>query len=202
MNPAVARTFRRFGMRLMPQHCKQTRRLNSFRVYRGQEHGESLRAEQARATLEAFAGAESLDALDEDEQPRVILVARDFRAGVTNTVLWLSRNFALDITCVQLIPYSVEGSLILTSNVLIPLPEAADYEVRLQEKRRKASEVRERSWTWRQRKPSLQVCRRGAGDVRRRRYGRWVARGRASDRHMAPARRRHPQRLARAKSAW
>jgi hypothetical protein len=35
-----------------------------FRVYRGQEHGESLSAEQARATLEAFAGAESLDALD------------------------------------------------------------------------------------------------------------------------------------------
>lgn len=62
---------------------------------------------------------------------------------MTNTVLWLSRNFEMDITCVQLVTYSVDGSLILTSNVLIPLPEAADYEVRLQEKRRKASEVRE-----------------------------------------------------------
>jgi alkylated DNA nucleotide flippase Atl1 len=114
-----------------------------FRDYRSKEHGETLSTEDARKRLEDFAAADSLDALDEDEQPRVILVAGDFRAGVTNTVLWLTRNFGLDISCVQLIPYTVDGSLILTSNVLIPLPEAADYEVRLQEKRRKASEVRE-----------------------------------------------------------
>jgi alkylated DNA nucleotide flippase Atl1 len=114
-----------------------------FRSYRSAEHGETLGAEQARARLEDFLGSQSLDAIDEDEQPRIILIAGDFRAGVTNTVLWLSRNFGLDISCVQLIPYTVDGSLILTSNVLIPLPEAADYEVRLQEKRRRASEVRE-----------------------------------------------------------
>ena len=114
-----------------------------FRSYRSKEHGETLSTEQARTRLEHFAAADSLDALDEDEQPRVILVAGDFRAGVTNTVLWLSRNFGLDISCVQLVPYTVDASLILTSNVLIPLPEAADYEVRLQEKRRRASDVRE-----------------------------------------------------------
>jgi alkylated DNA nucleotide flippase Atl1 len=114
-----------------------------FRHYRRAEHGETLSPEEAQARLEDFAATDSLDALDEDEQPRIILVARDFRAGVTNTVLWLSRNFGLDISCVQLVPYSVDGALLLTSNVLIPLPEAADYEVRLQEKRRKATEVRE-----------------------------------------------------------
>jgi alkylated DNA nucleotide flippase Atl1 len=114
-----------------------------FRIYRREEHGESLQLEQARAQLEEFAGGEPLEALDEDEQPRMILVAPGFRAGVTNTALWLIRNFGLDITCVQLVPYSVDGSLLLTSTVLIPLPEAADYEVRLQQKRRRASEARE-----------------------------------------------------------
>jgi alkylated DNA nucleotide flippase Atl1 len=114
-----------------------------FRAYRRAEHQETLSTEASRTALEEFVDAESLDALDEDEQPRIILVAGDFRAGVTNTVLWLSHNFGLDITCVQLTPYSIDDALILTSNILIPLPEAADYEVRLQEKRRKATEVRE-----------------------------------------------------------
>jgi hypothetical protein len=58
---------------------------------------------------------------------------------VTNTALWLTRNFGLDITCVQLMPYEIGGEVVLTSSVLIPLPEAADYEVRVQEKRRRAS---------------------------------------------------------------
>jgi alkylated DNA nucleotide flippase Atl1 len=114
-----------------------------FRVYREREHGESISDVQARSRLEAFVEAESLEALDEDEQPRIILVAGAFRAGVTNTVLWLNRNFGLDITCVQLTPYSVDGSLLLASTVLIPLPEAAEFEVRLQEKRRRATAVRE-----------------------------------------------------------
>jgi len=97
-----------------------------FRMHRKEEHGETLPSEQARERLEDFAGGEPLEALDEDEQPRMILVAPGFRAGVTNTALWLIRNFGLDITCVQLVPYSVDGSLVLTSTVLIPLPEAAD----------------------------------------------------------------------------
>lgn len=114
-----------------------------FRQYREREHREVLSSADARARLEEFTGGESLETLDEDEQPRLILVAGSFRAGVTNTVLWLIRNFGLDITCVQLLAYSVNGSLVLASTVLIPLPEAADFEVRLQEKRRRASEVRE-----------------------------------------------------------
>jgi alkylated DNA nucleotide flippase Atl1 len=115
-----------------------------FASYRASQYGESLTQDEARKQLDAFAGGgEALETLDEDEQPRIILVAGGFRAGVTNTVLWLIRNFGLDITCVQLLPYTLDGSIVLASTVLIPLPEAADFEVRLQEKRRRATEVRE-----------------------------------------------------------
>lgn len=110
-----------------------------YRSYESEEHGRSLTAAEARKELEDFVSAESLDALDEDEQPRIVLVAGRFQVGVTNTALWMTRNFGLDISCVQLTPYQLNGEIVLASSILIPLPEAADFEVRLQEKRRKAT---------------------------------------------------------------
>ncbi len=109
-----------------------------YRCYESKEHGREMTASEARKELEDFIRAESLDALDEDEQPRMVLVAAGFQVGVTNTALWLTRNFGLDITCVQVLPYEISGEIVLASTILIPLPEAADYEVRLKEKRRKA----------------------------------------------------------------
>jgi alkylated DNA nucleotide flippase Atl1 len=114
-----------------------------YRAYESKEHQRELTAAEARKDLEDFITAESLDALDEDEQPRIVLVAAGFQVGVTNTSLWLIRNFGLDITCVQVLPYEISGEIVLASTILIPLPEAADYEVRLKEKRRKARSRRD-----------------------------------------------------------
>jgi alkylated DNA nucleotide flippase Atl1 len=110
-----------------------------YRDYLADEDKIELSRTEAREKLEESVAAESLDMLDEDEQPRMILVAGGFQVGVTNTALWLTRNFGLDISCVQLTPYEIGGEVVLASSVLIPLPEAADYEVRIQEKRRQAS---------------------------------------------------------------
>lgn len=80
--------------------------------------------------------ADPLGALDdEDVRPRIILVAGSYRQDVTATVLFL-RSFGIDISCVQLTPYQVGGELVLLSQVLIPLPEARDYEARSTAKRR------------------------------------------------------------------
>jgi alkylated DNA nucleotide flippase Atl1 len=114
-----------------------------YRAYESQENDRAITSAEARKELEDFISSESLDALDEDEQPRIVLVAARFQVGVTNTALWLTRNFGLDITCVQLTPYKLNGEILLASSILIPLPQAADYEVRLQEKRRKASTRRQ-----------------------------------------------------------
>jgi alkylated DNA nucleotide flippase Atl1 len=110
-----------------------------YRKYREVQHSETLTEAEARSQLEEFTGLDELDALDADPVPRIILVAQKFRPGVTSTALWLSRNFEdFDVSCVRLTPYEVDETLVLTSSVLIPLPEAADYEVRLQEKRRRS----------------------------------------------------------------
>lgn len=114
-----------------------------YRSYERNERGREVTAAEARAELENFIRAESLDALDEDDQPRMILVASGFQVGVTNTTLWLLRNSELDITCVQVQPYEINGEIVLASTVLIPLPEAEEYQSRLKEKHRKARSRRD-----------------------------------------------------------
>ncbi len=119
--------------------------LDLYRSYRSKEHDEDLDPEQAREQLENFLHTAELDALDDDFKPRIILVAGAYQAGVTGTALWLTQNFDMDIACVQLVPYEVEGRILLSSTVLIPLPEAGDYEVRLKEKRAKSSRSKGKS---------------------------------------------------------
>ena len=99
---------------------------------------------------EATAAATLLDLLggseDEppaiDDTPRIVLVAGDFRPEVTTTVLWLVDNFEnMDIRCVRLLPFDVGGRIIVSSEVIIPLPEAEQYRLGVQRKRRETIET-------------------------------------------------------------
>ncbi|TDH61582.1 DUF4268 domain-containing protein [Dankookia rubra] len=75
-------------------------------------------------------------------EARVILASADFGRELTTTVLWL-REYGLDIRCVRLRPHRMtDGRLLLDVQQLIPLPEAAEFQVRLEEK--KAAERKER----------------------------------------------------------
>ena len=74
---------------------------------------------------------------------RILLVAADFNREITTTVLWLNRFEGMDIRCVRLLPYSLDGKTFLDIDQVLPLAEAADYQVQV---RRKEAE-RERSVT-------------------------------------------------------
>jgi alkylated DNA nucleotide flippase Atl1 len=108
------------------------------RDYRHKEQGEDLTSGESRELLDDFIEAGEIGLLDEDDRPRMILVSSGFRPSVTSTVLWL-RSFALDVGCVQIQPYELRGEIVLTSTTLIPLPEAADFEVKMQSKRQKSA---------------------------------------------------------------
>ena len=69
----------------------------------------------------------------ESANPRILLAARDFPRELTTLVLWL-RDRGVDIACIRLLPYRVEGTLVLDVTPVIPLPEADDYLVRVREK--------------------------------------------------------------------
>ena len=96
----------------------------------------------ARADILAFLG---WSAPDEDrfaEDTRIILAAADFGKEITTTVLWL-RDRGIDIRCIRLRPYRLDdGRLLLDVQPIIPLPEASDFQTRLEEK--KAAERKER----------------------------------------------------------
>ncbi len=109
-----------------------------YRHHRHKEHDEELAPGESKERLDDFVETGGIDVLDDDDKPRIILVSSSFRPGVTSTVLWL-RTFALDVACVQIQPYELRGEIVLTSTTLIPLPEAADFEVKLQSKRQKSA---------------------------------------------------------------
>lgn len=90
------------------------------------------RAEMARASL-----AEFLDAGEDavlERRVGILLVSAGFDPQITTTVLWLNDVYGLDITCVRLTPYRVEGKLVLDVQQVIPLPEAAELMVRLRQR--------------------------------------------------------------------
>ena len=83
------------------------------------------------AWLDAPDGAEDVAI---SSNVRIVLVSEDFGREITTTVLWLNRFDGMDIRCVRLVPYEVDGRVLLDVQQVVPLPEAADYQVRLRRK--------------------------------------------------------------------
>lgn len=65
----------------------------------------------------------------------IILASAEFSKELTTAVLWLN-EFEMDIVCIRLKPYKLDQKVLLNVEQLIPLPEAAEYQVRVKEKER------------------------------------------------------------------
>ncbi len=62
---------------------------------------------------------------------RIVLASANFSRELTTSVMWLNgRN--LDIRCVRIQPYKEGNNLLLDIEQIIPLPEAEDYQIRIQ----------------------------------------------------------------------
>jgi hypothetical protein len=83
---------------------------------------------------------EFLDEADGDGEPaiatdvRIVLVSADFGRELTTAVLWLNGFEGMDIRCVRIVPYPMDGKVLLDITQVIPLPETADYQVKLRRK--------------------------------------------------------------------
>jgi hypothetical protein len=73
------------------------------------------------------------DFTDFDNQPRTIIVANDFKEETLAAVLWL-RDSGIDITCVNLEAYKLGKKIVITPNIIIPLPEAKEFMVYREQK--------------------------------------------------------------------
>lgn len=89
---------------------------------------------------------EFLDWTEPDEEQfgqevKIVLASAEFSKELTSSVMWLN-DYGIDIQCVRLHPYSNHGETLLDVQTVIPIPEVADYQVRIREKKQKERESR------------------------------------------------------------
>lgn len=109
--------------------------------------------DEARAKVLEFLDQASDDSVELTGSVRITLVSANFSTELTTSVLWVNSQ-GLDVTCIRLIPYKVGNDLVVDITQIIPLPEAADYNVKMraqdQEKRKvngRRQEVFLRFWS-------------------------------------------------------
>jgi hypothetical protein len=85
---------------------------------------------RAQSAILNFLGHQAADEARLSDEVRIILVSADFSIELTTTVLWLNK-FGLDITCVRLKPYKLDGQVLMDIQQLIPLPEVEEYETKI-----------------------------------------------------------------------
>ena len=106
----------------------------------------AVRAHQAfldRNGIEEDAERRLLQFLDweeprEDEfaaEVAIVLGSADFSKELTTAVMWLSEH-DIDVRCIKLKPYRLGKEILVDVVQIFPLPEAADYQVRVREKER------------------------------------------------------------------
>jgi hypothetical protein len=86
--------------------------------------------EAARNEIHCFLQSESEDEAELTGKVRIVLVSANFSTELTTSVLWLNQQ-DLDIICIRLRPYKMGDEILVDATQIIPLPETADYEVKL-----------------------------------------------------------------------
>lgn len=119
-------------------------------------HAQMLGGDNAQGrALDAVLEFLELDSVDEAElsgEVRIILVSADFSPEITTSVMWLNLQ-GLNIRCIRLRPYKMADQVLVDATQIIPLPEAADYEIKIREKveetrkvQTKRNEIFKRFW--------------------------------------------------------
>lgn len=76
---------------------------------------------------------------DEDlfaQDVRIVLASANFSKELTTAVMWLNKR-DLDIRCIRVIPYKDNERILVNVQQVIPLPEAAEYQIQIKEKEQK-----------------------------------------------------------------
>lgn len=98
-------------------------------------------ADDARARILEFLG---WDAPDDDQfaqDVRIVLASAEFSKEITSSVLWLLDR-GVDIRCVRMRPYNLDSRILVDVQQIVPLPEAAEFQIQVREKVRKERQAR------------------------------------------------------------
>lgn len=96
---------------------------------------EGLEGDARELILEFLEWAEP----NEDEfaqDVKIVLISSNFSKELTTAVMWLNKR-DLDIKCIRIVPYRDGERTLVDIQEIIPLPEVAEYQVRIREKEQK-----------------------------------------------------------------
>ena len=117
--------------------------IDNYQAYldkRANEEGNTVEADAAETLIREHLGIREQDnqAIQTDI-PRIILASENFGKELTTCVLWLNdswlRNEKLDIKCVRLQLHRNGDQILLETSVVVPLPEASDYQTQLAQRK-------------------------------------------------------------------
>jgi len=99
----------------------------------------------ARENLREHLGWDDANAPDDKpfgQEVKIVLASNGFSNELMTSVMWLN-EFGIDIRCVKLQPHEHDGQVLIDVQTIFPIPEAADYQVRIREKKQRERESRQ-----------------------------------------------------------
>ncbi len=112
---------------------------------RAKEEGKAVEEDAAESLIR-----EHLEIKEEGYQdiftdvPRIILASENFGKELTTCVMWLNdswlRSAGQEIKCIRLQPYRNGDEILVETSVIVPLPEAADYQTQIGQLKQEARE--------------------------------------------------------------
>jgi hypothetical protein len=113
------------------------RAVDTFSRYQEQNGSEA----DARAKILHNLGKPEPDEESFAKDVTIVLVSANFSKEMTTAVMWLNKR-DLDIRCIRLIPYQDNGRIFVDVQQVLPLPEAAEYQIQIREKEQKERKER------------------------------------------------------------
>ena len=124
--------------------------VDTFQAYlakRAGDEGKTADESAAETRIREHLGISNLDSeAIHTDIPRVILASEDFGKELTTCVMWLNHSWLLrvdremEIKCVKLQPHRNGDEILIEASLAVPLPEAADYQVKLGKRQQETRE--------------------------------------------------------------
>ncbi len=105
-------------------------------------HEHDYSTDKALEELKEFVEVDDFKELS--NRPRIILCSENFSTELTTTVLWLNQC-GLGISCVRIRPHRVGDKIVVVPTVIIPVPEAKQYQTEIQKKEEAKQDVTSRT---------------------------------------------------------
>ena len=106
------------------------------------EEGATL--EGASKKLTNFFGWRDPDETLFGQEVKIVIAAAGFSHELATSVMYLLREYEMDIKCLAMVPYENDGEMLIDVNIVIPRPEMAKMEIKSFAKRRDEKQARAR----------------------------------------------------------